>query len=103
MALPDFSITAMDLRFLAELDRLQQAGSFATYRELAEQLDVHPNTFGQIEIGRYHCNIKQLYQLRSFHPEADVLWVLFGEAETGRPEPTGAPKRGERGRPVRVH
>ncbi|RSK50065.1 helix-turn-helix domain-containing protein [Hymenobacter rigui] len=98
MALPDFSFAALDLRFLVEVDRLLKAGAVASYRDLAEMLGIHPNTFAQIEVGKYHCNAKMLYMLRSFFPdEADVDWVLYGEAFTGRPEPTTAPKR-ERGR-----
>jgi DNA-binding XRE family transcriptional regulator len=101
-SLPAFEFAALDLRFLTEADRLLRAGAISSYRELAEQLDIHPSTFSQIEAGKYHCNVRMLYLLASFHPEADTDWILFGEARTGRPEPTAPPKR-ERGRPVRSH
>ncbi|MET4106005.1 hypothetical protein [Hymenobacter sp. UYP22] len=100
MHLPEFSEAQMDLRFLAEAARLLEIGAVSTYRKLAEQLQQQPAIFREIEKGRYHCNAKLLYQLARCHAQADVEWVLFGQARTGRPEPTAAPKR-ERGRPVR--
>lgn len=102
MNLPEYSETQMDLRFLAEASRLLEIGAVSTYRELAAQLQQQPAIFREIEKGRYHCNARILYELARHHAQADVEWVLFGQAKTGRPEPTQAPVR-ERGRPLREH
>ncbi|RSK29886.1 hypothetical protein [Hymenobacter metallilatus] len=102
MHLPAYDERQLDMRFLTEAARLLEEGAVHSYRELAEKLQQQPVIFRQVEIGRYHCSVKMLYQLRAHFPTADVDWVLYGQAYTGRPEPTQAPKR-ERGRPVRTH
>jgi len=95
--LPDFDQAATDRRFLTELDRLLQTGAFSSYRELALQLDISPGLFAAIEAGRYHCNLKLLYELTRHYPAADLSFILYGAAAGNRPEPTGVPVR-ERGR-----
>ena len=92
-SLPAFDQNQVDKRFLTELDRLLQAGAFATYREWAEAVGVAESTVNGIASGRYHCNLKLLYGTVRAFTGCDVGFVLFGSAVYARPEPTEAPLR----------
>lgn len=96
--LPAFDQAQVDKRFLTELDRLLQTGAFATYREWAKRVGVPESHVNGIAAGRYHCNIKLLYNTLRFFPGTDLGFVLFGSAVFARPEPVAAPvrKRGAR-------
>jgi len=84
---------------MVEISCLIEQGYFTSYRELATQLGVQHNTITEIGKGRYYCNLKLIYQAAALYPELDILWVVLGEAGTGRPDPTQLPVR-ERGRPA---
>lgn len=98
--LPEFDQLAQDRRFLVELERLRQAGYFSSYRELALQLGCQTAVYGQTVKGKYHCNLRLLYNLARHYPKADTDFILFGGAYTGRPEPVDFPPAPELGRPV---
>ncbi|QNH60713.1 hypothetical protein [Hymenobacter sediminicola] len=97
--LPEFDQLAMDRRFLTELHRLQQAGAFDSYRQLAPELDTQPSFRVQIESGRYHCNLRLLYNLKRRFPQADLTFILEGGKAAGRPEPTAFPAAPKLGAP----
>jgi hypothetical protein len=99
-ALPPYDQAQLDKRFLTELDRLLQAEAFASYREWAATLRISLNP-AEIESGRYHCNLKLLYNTVRHFPSFDFNYVVFGSAVYARPEPSQAPKR-QRGRPPKV-
>jgi hypothetical protein len=91
--LPAFDQAQVDKRFLVELDRLLQAEAFGSYREWASTLRINVGYAAAIESGRYHCNLKLLYNTVRFYPSFDFNFVVFGSAVYARPEPTAAPKR----------
>lgn len=99
--LPPFDQAQVDKRFLVELDRLLQAEAFATYRDWASMLGVRLN-IAEIERGRYHCNLKLLYDTLRHYPSFDFNFVVFGSAVYARPEPTQAPKRARGPKPKHV-
>jgi hypothetical protein len=96
--LPAFDQAQVDKRFLVELDRLLQTEAFGSYREWAATLGVRLNV-AEIESGRYHCNLKMLYDTLRHYPGFDFNFVVFGSAVYARPEPTGVPKRVRGARP----
>jgi hypothetical protein len=89
--LPDFDQTAIDRRFLAEVDRLLKAGAFASHRELADILNVRTSIVSDIGSGRTHCNLKLLYNLAQYYPTADVQTILFGSTENPSTGPINQP------------
>ncbi|NML67644.1 hypothetical protein HHL22_20780 [Hymenobacter sp. RP-2-7] len=91
--LPAYDQAQVDKRFLVELDRLLQAGAFTSYREWGLTLGVNPNYVAAIAAGRYHCNLKLLYDTVRHFPGCDFNYVVFGSAIYARPEPKEAPKR----------
>ncbi|GAA3940783.1 hypothetical protein [Hymenobacter algoricola] len=97
--LPEFDQEAMDRRFVAEVHRLFEVGVFSTFREFLDAIAAHPSLLSNIESGKNHCNQRMLYNLLRQYPAADVNWVLFGAALTGRAEPVRTLQR-QRGRPV---
>jgi DNA-binding XRE family transcriptional regulator len=99
--LPAFDQLQVDKRFLAELTRLYEAQVFATYRDWAITLGVNPNYVAAIESGRYHANLKLLYDTARHYPAFDFQYVVFGSAVYARPEPGEVPKR-VRGRRPKV-
>jgi hypothetical protein len=99
--LPAYDQAQLDKRFLTELERLLDAGAFATYGEWASTVGAPPERVAAIRRGAYHCNLKLLYNTLRHYPTADLGFVLFGSAVYARPEPTQAP-RPKQGRPARV-
>lgn len=97
--LPAFDQTQLDRRFLVELDRLLQAEVFGSYREWALTLGVNPNYVAAIASGRYHCNLKLLYDSVRHYPAFDFQYVVFGSAVYARAEPGEVPKRARGRRP----
>jgi hypothetical protein len=97
--LPEFDQVAMDRRFLTEIDRLHADGAFSSYRELATQLEAQFSFRTLVEAGRYHCNLRLLYNLKRYYPQTDLVFVLEGGHAAGRPEPTGFPPSPKRGAP----
>jgi hypothetical protein len=97
--LPDFDQAATDRRFLTELDRLLQVGVLDSYADFARTLGIRKGVIGEIETGRYHCNLKLLYGLVQHYPQADLNFIVFGAlaAAGARPEPQMVPAR-QRGR-----
>ena len=92
--LPDFDQAAFDRRYLTELDRLMQLGLFDSYQEFARTTKIRAGKLSEIEKGRYHCNVKMLYELVRYYPQADLNFIFFGSAVFARPEPPVAPDRG---------
>ena len=97
-ALPAYDQAQLDKRFLTELERLLDAGAFATYGEWAATIGAPPERVAAIRSGRYHCNLQLLYNTLRHYPATDLGFVLFGAAVYARPEPTSAPvpQRGRR-------
>jgi DNA-binding XRE family transcriptional regulator len=91
--LPPFDQADLDLRFLAEADRLLREGAASSYTDLAKRMGVRTGLFSEIEAGRYHCNLKLLYALAQHFPEADVNFIFFGPVSSDQHQPTQAPAR----------
>ncbi len=68
---PSFDQVAVDRRFLEEVYRLHAAKAFTTFTELAKVLQTHRGIIAEIEVGRYHCNLKLLYLLHTTY-QVDV-------------------------------
>jgi hypothetical protein len=100
--LPAFDRAQLDKRFLTELERLLQAEAFTSYDQWAKTVGVSASYVAGMASGRYHCNLKLLYNTLRFFPGTDLGYVLFGSAVYARPEPTAAPVR-KRGRPFSVN
>lgn len=92
---PSFDQTAVDRRFLEEVYRLQAAGAFATFPELASTLQTHRGVIAAIESGRYHCTLKLLYLLQATYP-VDALYILTGYHDPGRPPVVARPTTSSR-------
>ncbi|SNC62454.1 hypothetical protein SAMN06265337_0673 [Hymenobacter gelipurpurascens] len=101
MSYPEFDIEQMDRRFVHELARLHEIGQFDTYSDLMEQMGLERGFVTRIEKGRYHVNVRLLYQVKVLCPQLDLEWVVMGAPATGRAEPTGWPER-QVGRPIRA-
>lgn len=99
VTLPAFDQAQVNKRFLAELDRLLDAEAFPTYRAWAAAVGVSPSYLASIAGGRYHANLKLLYETARHYPGFDLNYVLFGSAVYARPEPAGVPKRARGPRP----
>jgi hypothetical protein len=97
--LPEFDQLALDRRFLTELDRLHRSGAFTSYREVCAQLGAQLSLRALIVEGKYHCNLRLLYNLRRHYPQADLVFVLEGGAAAGRPEPADFPPAPKLGAP----
>jgi hypothetical protein len=98
-SLPAYDQAQLDKRFLTELARLLDAGTFASYGEWAATVGVSASYVASIAAGRYHANLKLLYASVRHYPSFDFNYVVFGAAVYARPEPTAAPVRARGRRP----